>query len=493
MRLVFRCDGDGRIGGGHVMRCLTLAEAARARGWKAGFVMAEGGFGDRVRAAGFSVAPIPPGSRGDDPDAPPHAGWLSAPWEADAAVTAAAAAGADWLIWDHYGLDARWVAAVGARATMALDDLDDRVLGSDVLLDLTRLSGRARHGAPVRLTGPAYAPLRPEFARHRDAALARRGGPVRRVVVMPGLADAAHLAPAALDALGSLPELTAEVVMGAASQSRAATEARIGRHALTLDAHDVAERMVRADLCVGASGMTNWERCALGLPTVAVAVADNQRPGLEGLAAAGAVVPLDLEAARDPVRLTDAIREAARRAPELSRAAATLCDGRGADRVLDALDWRFRPVTEADTDLLFRWRDRPAIRAASHDDAPLDLATHHAWVAHAAARTDGVWTIYEEGGRALGHANARRREDDWLWSFYLAEPSPPGTGTRMMRRFLDHLALAGARRVTGEVKTDNAASAALHRRLGFAQADARPGALVFARTLGERGPEEDAP
>ena len=62
MRLVFRCDGDGRIGGGHVMRCLTLARAARERGWDVAFVMAEGGFSDRVETE-FPVTPIPAATR----------------------------------------------------------------------------------------------------------------------------------------------------------------------------------------------------------------------------------------------------------------------------------------------------------------------------------------------------------------------------------------------------------------------------------------------
>ncbi|UWQ22018.1 UDP-2,4-diacetamido-2,4,6-trideoxy-beta-L-altropyranose hydrolase [Jannaschia sp. W003] len=490
MRLLFRCDGDGRIGGGHIMRCLTLARAARERGWDVAFAMAEGGFSDRVERE-FPVTPIPHAPRAPDPEAPPHGDWLSAPWERDAEVTAKAAEGADWLVWDHYGLDARWVRAVGAHRAMAFDDLDDRALASDVVLDLTRLEGRRTHHAPVELIGPAYAPLRPEFAAARAEALRWDVGPVRRVVVMPGLADAAGLAPLALRALDDFPALEAEVVMGAASQSREAAEAVLGRHRLVLDPPDVAQRMAAADLCIGASGMTNWERCALGLPTVAVAVAANQYPGLKGLARAGAVVPLTMDEARDPLMLRNAIRSAIAQAPGLRRRAAAICDGEGAGRVLDALDYRFRPVEVSDADRLMRWRGTPRIRAASHDDAPLDPARHAAWVAHAATRRDGIWTIYEEGGHPLGHASARRTDGGWLWSFYLGEPAPPGTGTRMCRRFLARLRAEGSGTVAGEVKAENAASIALHRRLGFHEAEGREGVLVFERALEDTAPEEE--
>lgn len=497
MRLLIRVDGSPRMGGGHVMRCLTLAEAARGRGHAVQFVTVAAPEGDmvpRIRAAGFAATALAPcDSWPTDPEAPPHRHFLSLPWEDDALLTAEAvlAMAPDWLVWDHYGLDARWVNRVRAAGpttmrVMAIDDLDDRPLGSDLVLDQTRLPPVTyRYPALAALTGPSYALLRPEFAERRTAALARRGGPVRHVLVAPGMADAAGLAPLALQALAAFPDLTAEVVMGAASQS-AAEVAVLAAHdprvTLTLDATDMAARMAAADLCIGAGGMTTWERCCLGLPTVAVAVADNQRGTLDALATAGAAVTLGLDDARQPGRMAAAVAAAAAQAGQIAARAAALADGLGAARVIDVLEGRLRPVTEADAETLFQWRNRPAIRAMSLTQDPLDWATHVDWLARAATRDDGLWCIYAEGGRDLGHVNARREGKTWHWGFYIgAEDAPKGAGRRMLAAFLRALLARDDFEVlTAVVKPGNAASEALHRGFGFRPAASEtPELLAF--------------
>ncbi len=497
MRFLIRTDGDLRIGGGHVMRCLTLAAEARRRGHDVTFVTAgtPGTMADRIRSEGFAVTEVAPVSHDPaaDPMAPAHAGWLAAPWQTDAEFTArtAQAFGADWVVVDHYGLDARWAGKLRRvrpdLRILALDDLDDRPLGADLVLDQTRLDGARRYPGPAQMIGPDFALLRPEFASAREGALQRRGGPLKRVLIAPGMGDAAGLAPLALDALVGFPDLAIDVVMGSGSQSRAEVEAKVaGRHgaALHLDATDMAGLMTAADLCIGAGGMTSWERCCLGLPTVAVAVADNQQPALAGLAGAGAVIALDLETARNGA-LEPAIARAIAEASTLSSAASRLCDGAGAVRVTDALEGAFRPVTKGDARLLFDWRNRPDIRAVSLNTGELVWDDHVNWLERALARADALFLIWSEGGRDLGHASARDLGDGtWQWSFYIgAEDAPKGAGGRMMASFARTLfARPGVDALRAEVVADNPASAALHRRLGFRETGRDGGALVFTLT-----------
>jgi len=503
MRLLFRCDGGARIGGGHVMRCLTLAEAARATGAETAFVIADdgGGLSDRVRAGGFAVTAVPPGPLAPDDAAPPHGDWLSAPWQADADVTAAAAQrfAPDWLVWDHYGLDARWVAKVRAACpalrVMAIDDLGDRPLGSDLLLDQTRLGPRRRCG-PVwgRMSGPDFALLRPGFAAMRPAALARRGGAVSRVLILPGLADAADLAPLALRALDAFPDLAIDIAMGADSQSRAATAtlaAARDQATLHLDPPDMAALMTKADLCIGAGGMSAWERCALGLPSVAVCVAENQRVALAGLAAAGAAVTLNLTEAQRPGGLTQAIAAAIDQAPALARAAASLCDGQGIARVLQALTASLRPIAESDSAVLFAWRNRAEIRAASISGGLIDAQTHAAWLARTLTRTDGLWAFYSEGNRPLGHVNATHDgQGTWRWSFYVGVPEAPrGAGSRMLAAFLYRLLQRpDFSRLAADVRPGNSASIRLHQSFGFKSTPApAPGLLAFTWSRCDQG------
>ena len=58
---------------------------------------------------------------------------------------------------------------------------------------------------------------------------------------------------------------------------------------VTVDADDMAQRMVDADLAIGAAGSTSWERCCLGLPTVMMVLADNQKTIAKNLALDGVV------------------------------------------------------------------------------------------------------------------------------------------------------------------------------------------------------------
>lgn len=468
------------------MRCLTLAGEAAARGHSLHFIVNSGPMVAQIRRTGFVVSELQPEFHVPE-IYPPHASWLSAPWQQDAAFSAALVAQLqpDWLIWDHYGLDIRWVATVQkARPDMrvlALDDLDDRALGSDLVLDPARIGMAARrHPVPAALDGPEFALLRPEFAALRPAALARRGGTVRQVLITPGMMDPAGLAPAALHALQGL-GLQAEVVMGSASQSVEEVQAMVAQNpdwTLTLDAPDMAQRMLVADLCIGAAGGTSWERCCMGLPTVAVAVADNQECGLRVLAQVEAVVPAKLDT------LEDAIQQALVNLPDISRQASKLCDGFGAVRVLDAMEGCLRSVAAADVKLIFDWRNQPHIRAASHTQDVLNWNKHEAWFAAALDRDDRFWRIYQEGGRDLGAVMVVYDGDGFgRWSFCIGEISAPrGAGGRMLALALSVLAAnTEVCVVEGEVLEGNSASAKLHKRLGFMQVPTDKSEVLFFR------------
>lgn len=489
MRLVIRADGGPQIGGGHIVRCLTLAKEAARRNHDVQFIVAAGPMAERVRDAGFAVAAL--SAEAHMPEVhPPHAGWLEASWQADAAFTAKVVADmqADWLIWDHYGLDWRWVMkARAARAglrVLALDDLDDRELGSDMVLDPARMGMSARqYSVPAALHGPQFALLRPEFAQLRPAALARRGGPVRRVLIVPGIMDAAGLAPAALRALDGI-DLQVEVVMGAASQSVDEVKAMVATNpywTLTLDATDVGQRMVAADLCIGAGGGTAWERCCMGLPSVVVAVARNQDAGIAVLAEAGAVVTATLD------RLRGVVVKAIADAPKLATQAAGLCDGLGARRVLDALEARLRPITVNDARQLFTWRNQPHIRASSHTQTPLVWEDHTIWVTRALQHKETFWRIYQEGGRDIGAVMVTDKGGGICqWSFYIgATDAPRGAGGRMLAMVLSSLAdQTDAVMIEGEVLAGNTASVRLHERLRFAQVQSdKDDVLVFRRQI----------
>ncbi len=359
MDAILRTDASLEIGTGHVMRCLTLAQALRARGVRCRFVsrMHPGHMIDAVRAAGFDVLALPEPLADWAPygDGGNHAAWLGADLVTDADQTLALVDGdvADWLVVDHYGIDARWetgMRSVG-RKLLVIDDLADRPHDCDMLLDQT-LNREPEQYAPllpggcVMLAGSCFALLRPEFAAERSASLQRqRGAHIRRLLVTMGGVDLHDLTSRVLLALGAcdLPyDIEVDVVLGrqapwhervrqAARQLPFAVRVHVGVDAM-------ARLMADCDLAIGAAGTTALERCCLGLPAITLILAPNQREGALALRAAGAAVVIESDE-----RLEQTLASAWRNIATpgvlagMSAAAATLCDGRGADIVADRM------------------------------------------------------------------------------------------------------------------------------------------------------------
>lgn len=492
MRIAIRADSGTTVGGGHVMRCLSLAGAAQAAGHEICFVCANvaGHLGSRIEAAGHPIywldhEPEQPAAQGT---VQPIENWRPMSPTRDSASTCEklAAFKPDWVILDHYGLDGTWVQAL--RATLpdlrilALDDLDRTPLFADLLLNPAAVPGvEITQPHMAMLKGPAYALLRPEFIDLRPTALSRHQSDNTRrqdlrpkVLILPGMSDAMNFAPIALEAMRAFPDMQVDVIMGSQSPSRSEVERLIRTQdnwQLILDATDMAQRMAEADLCIGAGGVSAWERCCLGLPAVNVALTDNQKPGVQALAEAGAAIALDRSALQNPIQLSDGIRQILADHRSYSANAAALCDGHGAARVIAALSGQLRPVTLADAQLIFDWRNQPHIRAASLNPDPLIWDNHLAYLTRVLEQPDThCWRIYQEDGVDLGLVNAQQAENgQWTWGFYIGASKPPkGAGRRMLAQFLRHISqIPGFTGVKATVLATNERSLALHEALGF--------------------------
>lgn len=320
-RILFVCAAGARIGGGHVMRSLTLAGALEALGAACAFLSS------------------------------PEVDSLLDAFAPDMA-RAAATDGFDALVFDSYALTAEdHRVLAGGRVSLVIDDLADRPLAADLVLD----SGLARRPedyaglvpADARLLlGPDYAPVRPAFAALRDAALARRAArpPVERILVSLGLTDVGGITARVVDLLRPVLDHTRlDVVLGRGAPSLpglaalAATDARLTLH---VDSPHMPELTLGADLAIGAGGSSAWERCVLALPSLTLVLADNQIAPARALEAAGAAPCLAVDGdgfdAALVATMQDLMKDADRRAA-LSVAGAKVCDGRGAERVAHVL------------------------------------------------------------------------------------------------------------------------------------------------------------
>jgi UDP-2,4-diacetamido-2,4,6-trideoxy-beta-L-altropyranose hydrolase len=324
-RVLFFADAGPAVGGGHVMRCLTLADALQRNGAVCGFVATAAAVGVLDAFAGEGIERV--GASGDSAEAIAAAARR---WRADAVTV------------DHYGFERGHEARLRAAGPllMVLDDLR-RSHDCDLVLDSNLGRTAADYPGLDTLTGPAFALVRPAFAERRVAALARRAvtGAPKRILVSLGLTDIGGVTARVVEAmLPDLREARLDVVLGEAAPSLtrlAALAARDARIQLHVNARDMPALTAEADLAVGAGGSSTWERCCLGLPTLLIVLADNQRPNAEALAAAGAALTLEVTAGfEDELRVAlTRLREDADLRHRMSQAAADLCDGHGAAQV----------------------------------------------------------------------------------------------------------------------------------------------------------------
>lgn len=363
MQVVFRTDASLDIGTGHVMRCMTLADALRERGASSCFVCRPhpGNLIELISERGYRVMelPITQGDRvyhattRDQESA--YRSWLGVHWEADAEQTLSLLQNesVDWLIVDHYALDARWERSLrpSCRHLLVVDDLADRQHDCDLLLDqnLGRQAadylGLVPEGCSV-LAGPQYALLRPEFSTLRPYSLARRKPPaLLHLLISMGGVDKDNFTARILDALAASPlpaDCRITIVMGLHApwikQVRRKAAVLPWSTEVLVNVPDMARLMSDSDLAIGAAGTTAWERCCLGLPTLTAVLSENQRPGALALQQAGATLLIgnDLDLASELKERNSMLRRPGC-LEKIIDASSAVTDGAGISHLVHAL------------------------------------------------------------------------------------------------------------------------------------------------------------
>jgi len=452
--VAFRVDASPQIGIGHFMRCLTLADALSGRGARIRFVSRclPGHLREVLLARGHEHKAIDGAPSEPTSDDLAHAHWLGSTQDDDARQTLAALSDGSWqwMVVDHYALDALWERAVrtAVERILVIDDLADRVHDCDVLLDQNyyadmdqRYAGKVPATCEV-LAGPRYALLREQFLERR-ASVGVRGGSVRRVLVCFGGVDADNHTGRAIEALASIDAgLAVDVVIGSAHADALGIEAACRAHgfACHVQSDRLAELMAAADLSIGAGGSTTWERCSVGLPSLVFALADNQRQLIRDSAAAGIIyAPEAPDHALSPAfveRHVRALIENAGLRAAISRRALETVDGRGVSRVvrrIDAARVSIREAGAADSRSAYEWRNDPSIRSVSHHSDTIEWPTHERWYASVLANPNRLVLIGNTCGVDLGVVRFDIDGQDAEVSIYLVPGThAPGAGSELL-------------------------------------------------------------
>lgn len=308
MKVIFRVDASIEIGTGHVMRCLTLAKLLRERGAEVSFICREltGNLNDLIETNEFNVHRLKSDSLNEDSieQITDHSHWLTVHWESDALDTLVILKNEikiDWLIIDHYAIDQYWEKKIRTfvKKIMVIDDLADRKHVCHLLLDQNfynnyknRYEGLVPNDC-LKLLGPQYVLLRSEFKNSR-LKYRKRDGNINRILLYFGGIDLTNETTKALEAIYMLKEadIKVDVVVGSACPYiNLIKKLCSGMPNITFycQVPNMADLMAKADLAIGAGGITTWERCYLGLPSITIITAKNQANVLTALNNVGAV------------------------------------------------------------------------------------------------------------------------------------------------------------------------------------------------------------
>ncbi len=392
MKVVFRVDASHAIASGHITRCLALAQSLRKRGGECIFVSRElrGHLFSTVLGAGFEQRVLP----GSPKHVPHHDGRdessVALLDDANETIDTLENERINWLVVDHYALDAVWEQYLRPHvdSILVIDDLADRQHDCDVLLDQNfSLLAEQRYVGLVSaetqlLCGPRYALLHPEFYRYRST-LERQHSTSLRAFISFGGSDPDNLTGLALEAFQSpdLAHVEIDVAIGRNNPHQNVLARQIASRPGTrahLAPSSLAPLMAKANFAIGAGGTTTWERFCVDLPSVVIASAENQIPSCESLAAAERinyvgfwtdVTVATLHTAIETV--VDTLESPNRVSPE------PLVDGLGSERIAEVMiptpegALVVRPATRQDVGSYFSWVNDPQVRSQSLQTLPV--------------------------------------------------------------------------------------------------------------------------
>lgn len=290
MEVVFRTDANKTIGLGHVMRCLSIADALTTAGCRVEFLIADDGALNLINNRGYRVTIL-------NSDFQKMEEELKV-WPSEVP---------NLLIVDSYYVTAKYlkllrekIRCIGGKL-IYLDDICLFPYPVDIVIDYNAYSTPEFYDElykesavekPQMILGPTYAPLRSMF---RNASKKKQNPIVHNILISTGGSDELHLAIAILRAIESSKKnnYVYHFLLGVMNTDKeeickiASNDNQIIIHENVSDMKSLVESM---DLAITAAGSTLYEISACGVPMITYSLADNQRPGAEAFERLGLAV-----------------------------------------------------------------------------------------------------------------------------------------------------------------------------------------------------------
>ncbi len=383
--LVIRADSSEKIGVGHIMRCIALAQAWQECGGEVIFLIssASAPLKERIVSEGFGVSFLDrePGSREDAGQT------IALAWQNKAR----------WIIIDGYQFGDEYQEQVknGGHKILVVDDYGHaKNIHADIVVNPNIYASMAlypHHNPATRfLMGRKYILLRREFQKKRGLIPCMEAVPATNILVTMGGSDPDNVTATILETIRPLIDefclsVTAVVGMMNRQFDVSSPYSANGTSVKVLQApNEMPELIRKADIVISGAGSTAWEVAFLGRPMIAVVLTANQEKVGGALRQAGAAQVIE-DCTKVPQILGYALRdllESPQNRKKIADAGRKLVDGDGPGRIIMTMQGstlRLRDVRMEDKDLLLRWANDPVVRINAFCKDPIDPATHERW------------------------------------------------------------------------------------------------------------------
>ena len=433
MKAVFRVDASLKIGSGHVMRCLALANTLKNNHFIVEFICRkhDGNLINRICEEGFKVHELQLGIENNTDRKLEHSSWLGASQKQDAehCIKALHNESVDWIIVDSYALDEDWHGSLKPYCSrlMVIDDLANRNYQCDILLDQTFGRDKTDYMNRVpsncqRLVSSKYALLRPEFADLRHESLARRKHhELNHLLINIGGIDVTNITEIILDHLKISDlekELNITIIMGENAphiQSVRNKAAELKQQTKVLvGVKNMAQIMASADIAIGASGSTTWERSCLGLPSIQLVISTNQEY-LAQILHNNKIIKL----IQDVKEISYLLQSAQDWMKGVGTLCAEICAGLGTSRAFNKMTNKiillkdfdeielcnYTNLDQNDASLALQMRNHEEIRSWMYNQKHIPLPEHLSFIDKLATQTKTRYFLVKQKGHVIGSIN----------------------------------------------------------------------------------------
>ncbi len=478
---LFRCDADQNIGMGHLMRCQAIAIGLKAQNWQTTIASSKATF-DFIPSLSekFDHCVVVPESD------------LSA-CKLDELIIG----GYDLCVIDHYKISAKYetLCRRWAKKIVVLDDLANREHDCDILVDTSFGRNKSDYAGLMpshtkTLFGPSYAPLDANFWKLRHTIDRRlKANPAKRILISFGGADTGQLTETAVKAVNATKaNISLDVVMPTGFRKSADIEELCRSTAHDCSVHKGTDQMsalmAQTDISIGAAGVTAWERCSLGVPSIVVVAFDNQKLIAKALEDNSAALVVNEGSGDRTDTITKNLKMLIANHElrlKITKSAASLCDGLGTNRIIseiykapktnDGKCVSIRRATEADLLSTFKWQSDPRTRKYFTNPTIPDFKEHRAWFTQSLRNPNRILTIVELEGQPSGVLRFDRKkvpintQESWYVSIYIdLNVASMGLGSaalKLGRRLLPNAILIA------EVLDENIASRKVFEKNGY--------------------------